>query len=144
MKTRWRDNAPPGPSASISDILYENITMYNPEQYAIWIGPAQQDGQPCSLLWNLIDKAECLMSGFQTWSNIVLKDITIYNSRNSPGVLLGNSSNPMQGVVFENVVVINPGSNPWGNDFYQPCTGIHGIAKGTTYPIPPCFTYVAD
>ena len=29
---------------NISDVLYENIVMDEPEQYAIWIGPAQQVG----------------------------------------------------------------------------------------------------
>ena len=139
MKTRWNDKAPIGPAASISDIYYENITMYAPEQYAIWIGPAQQTGQPCSLGWNIAVRPECRMSGYQTWSNIVLKDVTIYNPKNSPGVLFGNTSNPIQGLVFDNVVVVNPGSNPWGDDFYQPCTGINGIARGKTNPIPPCF-----
>ncbi len=38
MKTRWNDSAPVGSYASISDILYQNITMESPQQYAIWIG----------------------------------------------------------------------------------------------------------
>ena len=29
----------------ISNILYENIYMESPEQFAIWIGPAQQSGE---------------------------------------------------------------------------------------------------
>lgn len=45
MKTRWYDSAPVGDRASIQDILYENITIDNPEQYGIWIGPAQQTGK---------------------------------------------------------------------------------------------------
>lgn len=35
MKFRAGDN--PG---LIEDVLYENITIDNPEQWAIWIGPA--------------------------------------------------------------------------------------------------------
>lgn len=50
----------------ITDILYENITIQEPEQWAIWIGPAQQVvsqltaqadsadicyADPCSLCW---------------------------------------------------------------------------------------------
>jgi len=49
---------------SITDVLFENITMVEPQQFAIWIGPAQQEGQPCSLLWPHAD-AECRMSGYQ-------------------------------------------------------------------------------
>lgn len=138
MKTRWFDNAPDG-SASISDILYENITINNPEQWAIWIGPAQQTGQPCSLLWPEVPGAECEMTAFQTWSNIKLKDITINNPFQSPGILLGNASNPMQNVIFENVVVNNPGYEPWEDDYYL-CENIEGYATGTTTPVPPCFT----
>jgi hypothetical protein len=141
MKTRWYDSAPVGERASISNILYENITIDNPEQYGIWIGPAQQTGQPCSLLWTITKQAECHMSGYQTWSNVLLKDIYINNPKNSPGVIFGNTSNPMTNIVFENVVVTNPGSNPWGDDFYY-CEGIEGYAVGTTSPVPPCFKKV--
>jgi len=79
MKTRWSDKGPVGLNASITNILYENITMDSPEQYAIWIGPAQQTGQPCSLLWPIVDGAECIMSGYQTWANITLRNILINN-----------------------------------------------------------------
>lgn len=43
----------PGNTATIEDIVYENITMYNPEQWAVWIGPAQQDDTEgeCSRKW---------------------------------------------------------------------------------------------
>lgn len=137
MKTRWEDGPSTG-SASISDILFENITIYNPEQWAIWMGPAQQTGQPCPLYWPQAKHSECLMSGFQTWNNITLRDVTIYNPVNSPGVLIGNASNPMKNVIFDNVVVVNPGVSPWGEAFYD-CTSIEGVAKGTTFPVPPCF-----
>lgn len=64
LKTRWSD-LPADPSvASISDILYENILIERPKQWGIWIGPAQQTGNPCSLLWPHLN-AECRMSGFQ-------------------------------------------------------------------------------
>ena len=33
-------------------------------------------------------------------------------------VIIGNSSNPIRGLVFDSVVVENPGSKPWGDDFY--------------------------
>eukprot|EP01038_Epipyxis_sp_PR26KG_P006617 gene6617-9084_t len=139
MKTRWSDKSPATDySASITNILYENITMDAPQQYGIWIGPAQQTGQPCSLLWTITPHAECIMSGYQMWENITLRDITINNPDGSPGVLLGNASNPMRNVVFENVVVNNPGMKPWGLDFYD-CEGIEGYALGTTSPVPPCF-----
>jgi len=138
LKTRWNDAAAVGDAASISDILYENITIDAPQQYAIWIGPAQQTGQPCSLLWPNVNHAQCIMSGYQTWENIVLRDIIIRNPKGSPGVIFGNISNPIRGLVFDNVIVENPGEEPWGEDFYY-CEGIQGTALGDTYPVPPCF-----
>ena len=39
MKTRWNDQAAVGSSASISNVLYVNIFMDAPQQFAIWIGP---------------------------------------------------------------------------------------------------------
>jgi hypothetical protein len=142
MKTRWNDAGPIGDEASISDVLYQNITMDRPQQYPIWIGPAQQTGQPCDLLWPQVDKAECLMSGYQTWKNIVLRDIFINNPDNSPGVLLGNSSNPMQNVIFDNVVVTSPGEKPFGPTYY--CDGIIGYTVGHTTPAPECFQVAAQ
>jgi hypothetical protein len=52
---------------------------------------------------------------------------------------MGNASNPMQEVVFDNVVVTNAGTDPWGSDFYF-CDGVQGVALGGTEPMPPCFT----
>lgn len=36
LKTRWNDK-PVSATAGIYDVLYENITIDNPEQWAIWI-----------------------------------------------------------------------------------------------------------
>jgi polygalacturonase len=85
MKTRWSDSGPVGTAASVSNILYENIVIDDAQQFAIWIGPAQQTGQPCSLLWPIADHATCIMSGYQTWTNITLRNITINNPWGSPG-----------------------------------------------------------
>lgn len=41
----------------------------------------------------------------------------------SPGVIIGNDTNPIKGLVFDNVVVNNPGNSPWGDDFYK-CEGV--------------------
>eukprot|EP01034_Spumella_vulgaris_P022512 gene22512-28641_t len=141
MKTRWSDLGPNATAAVIEDILYQNITMEAPQQYAIWIGPAQQTaGGSCDLLWPSADKAECRMSGYQTWRNIVLRDIYINNPVGSPGLIFGNSSNPMTGILFDNVVVTNPGEKPFGPEYY--CEGIsHGLAKGGTSPVPVCFRH---
>lgn len=137
LKTRWYDDAPLGDEASITNILYQNITIDRPQQFAIWIGPAQQTGQPCSLLWPITDHATCTMSGTQTWKNIVLRDIFINSPEQSPGVLIGNDTNPLHNVVFDNVVVTNPGQEPFGATYY--CENVEGSTWRGTNPAPSCF-----
>eukprot|EP00331_Platyophrya_macrostoma_P008488 CAMPEP_0176430566 /NCGR_PEP_ID=MMETSP0127-20121128/14325_1 /TAXON_ID=938130 /ORGANISM="Platyophrya macrostoma, Strain WH" /LENGTH=371 /DNA_ID=CAMNT_0017812471 /DNA_START=209 /DNA_END=1324 /DNA_ORIENTATION=- len=142
LKTRWYDGPPIGDEASITDILFENITMYSPQQFGIWIGPAQQVGNPCSLLWPYVPGQECLMSGYQTWRNITLRNIYIHNPVHGPGVLMGNTTNPMQNIVFENVVVMNQGDTPFGDNYYcEGMEGIDGYVSGATTPVPPCFPF---
>lgn len=145
MKVRWSDAAPKDmntdPTAAyIRDVTYENIVMDNPEQFAIWIGPAQQTGQPCSLAWPLLDRATCDVTGYNTWENIILRNITINNPLNSPGVIMGNATNIMRNVRFEDVVVNGDiPLDPFGEGYYE-CHNIDGYAVGSTYPVPPCFT----
>ena len=53
---------------------------------------------------------------------------------------MANASNPMQGVLFDSVVVTNPGTKA-GENFYRECIGVSGgVATGNTSPVPPCFT----
>ncbi len=56
-------------------------------------------------------------------------------------MIIGKSSNPMQNmqsVLFDNVIVNNPGFSPWGTEYYA-CSGVEGTAEGDTKPPPPCF-----
>ena len=135
MKTRWSDEAPPGEDVvGITDILYQNITMYEPSQFAIWIGPAQQSeaGSRCSLIWPHFD-ATCEITAFHTWRNIVLRDIFVYGAKQSPGVIMGNISNPMIDVKLENVVFSDFGfrTKPWGENYYCPEGGVKGHTVAT-------------
>ena len=41
-------------------------------------------------------------------------------------VIMGNSSNPIRGLVFDSVVVENPGSKPWGDNYYY-CQNDGGV-----------------
>ena len=50
MKFRGSDTEEGG---RVSNVLYENIYMDAPEQFAIWIGPAQQSGRNIILKSNL-------------------------------------------------------------------------------------------
>ena len=143
VKGIYLKSRPSGPgknSGEITNVTYQNITIITPTQWAIWIGPQQAIYEDaCSLLWPEDPFAKCPIPSDIIWTNIVLRDIRIISPKMSPGVILGNSTNPMRGVVFDNVVVTNPGENPWGDKFYA-CEGTEGVATGTTSPVPPCFT----
>ena len=74
----------------IQNILYENITMIEPLQYAIWLGPAQQNGghtsnpchaAPCSLCWPHIPGATCDVVPNARYRNITLRNIDIVNAK---------------------------------------------------------------
>ena len=128
-----------GGTGEIKDILYENIIMDEPTQVPIWIGPQQAVYTgACSLLWPEVPFEKCPVPSQVTWQNIKLVNVTVNNPRQSPGVILGNITNPMMNVTFVNVVVNNPGKRPWGSDFYC-CDGVNGTAIGDTNPKPPCF-----
>eukprot|EP00966_Prymnesium_polylepis_P245508 5679701-Prymnesium_polylepis.1 len=51
---------------------------------------------------------------------------------------MGNASNPIRAVTFDNVTVVDPPKSPWGDDYYS-CWGVEGTAVGGTWPVPPCF-----
>eukprot|EP00939_MAST-03C_sp_MAST-3C-sp1_P000892 g892.t1 len=129
----------------VENVLYENIVMDEPEQFAIWIGPAQQcDGcdlkdicksDPCSLCWPTM--GECRGPTGALYKNITLRNITINSPKKSPGVLIASATDPMQHIVFDDVVVNNPGSKPF--DGYH-CENVQGgVALGKTSPVPSCF-----
>jgi len=145
MKFRGGDESKGG---RISNVLYENIYMEAPEQFAIWIGPAQQSdspdlcaAHPCSLCWpQLADVgAECNMDQNFIYENITLRNITIVDPKFQfgQGVVLGNPVTPMKNVVFDGVRVINA-ENPDLESYYA-CEGVEGVALGDTYPVPACF-----
>eukprot|EP01147_Barroeca_monosierra_P002756 gene2756-8133_t len=138
MKSRPEPEAYTG---EITDVLYHNITIYKPTQWAIWIGPQQAAYEgACSLLWPDLPEAKCPVPANMHWRNIVLRDILIFDPKMSPGVILGNDTFPMYDILFDNVKVVNPGSYPWGDEYYK-CKGVsNGTATATTNPVPPCLS----
>ncbi len=132
----------------IEDVLYENVYMSKPSQWAIWIGPAQQSDTKdicyaalCSICWPGYPLAICNASD-SLYRNILLKNVTIVDPEMSPGVILGSSKNPMENVVFEDVIVINP---PRNHDDYYRCEGVkNAVATGKTCPVPNCFDDQTD
>jgi hypothetical protein len=139
-----------GCGCSITNVLYENITIVEPVQWPIWIGPPQQaisakpcHASPCSLCWPNTPGAVCNRPAAE-FHNITLRNISISKPEMSPGTIMVNSSNKITGLVFGNVVVSEPGSRPWGADYYK-CKGVsNGIATGETWPVPPCFQNATD
>lgn len=83
---------------------------------------------------------DCIASAHESWENITLRNILIRNAKYSPGVLLGNTSNPMRNITFDNVVFTGEiGKRPRkhrGDDYYV-CEGVQGISINS-YPDPPC------
>ena len=99
-------------SGSMEDILYDNITMESPSQWPIWIGPAQQADtsdfchpNPCSLCWPMSPGAKCHSVKTNEFKNITLRRIRINNPQMSPGVIIGSRALPIDGLVFEDVLV---------------------------------------
>ena len=131
-------------SAEITNIVYEDITMDKPLWWPVWIGPQQQQepgtalGRKCALQYPILN--HCPTQGCVSFTNITLRRITITDPLLSPGVIMGNTTagvNNMHGLVFEDVVVENPGMWPYKRN-YQ-CKFASGVAKGKTSPVPPCF-----
>ena len=86
LKSRWATG--PNITAEITDITYENIVIDEPEQYAIWIGPAQQadSADGCSFDYPSDPKAKCPVPAAHTWNNLVFRNITINKPGQSPGL----------------------------------------------------------
>jgi polygalacturonase len=119
-----------GKTSQLTNLLFENFTIADPFWYAIWIGPQQQHepnselGLDCALIFPL-HNSQCPTQGCSDFENITLKDVTIINPKLSPGAILGNETNPMRNIVFDNVVVKQDskilGKWPWKED------GLRGV-----------------
>lgn len=87
----------------IRDVLYEDIVMDAPEQWAIWVGPAQQSdsidlcaAHPCSICWPTDPFSKCNPPANATYQNITLRNIAINSPKQWPGVILANAASPME------------------------------------------------
>lgn len=143
----------------VEDVLYQNITIVRPEQWGVWIGPAQQSdsddlcaAHPCSICWPTLEAlgAKCNAPAGGQYRNVVLRDVTIIDPKTkSPGVILASDQAPMKNIVFDNVVVNYEeeeverdglvGKSWWKEPQYF-CKGVaSGVALGGTSPVPACF-----
>ena len=71
-----------------------------------------------------------------------MRNVAITNPALSPGAILGNETNPMRGLVFENVVVTRSekpffGAWPWNHTYLS--TFAEGTCVGTCDPLPDGF-----
>tara|TARA_B110000208_G_C11651170_1_gene388056 strand:+ start:196 stop:777 length:582 start_codon:yes stop_codon:yes gene_type:complete len=136
-------NTDPNATAEITNVLYEDILIDEPEQVPIWIGPAQEadSDNACSVLWPEVPLAKCpAPRPTVAWTNITLRNILVKGAKASPGVVFGNADFPMKDVVFDRVVFdpVDAKARPWGDKFYY-CKGVEGVAMNGTTPMPPCF-----
>jgi len=131
-------------SSQISNILYEGMRITKPAWWAVWVGPQQQtepyepdaNSGKCSLAYPIVD--HCPAPACADFINITLKDIVIEDPVMSPGILMGNVSNPME-VHFVNVTVTGPlPSWPYGDDGYD-VVATKGTCDELTSPCPPTF-----
>ena len=130
----------PGSTGEITNIVYEDVSIVKPEWWPIWIGPQQQQepgsakeySSDCSLEYPIVKR--CPTQGCVTFTNITMRNIHITAPWFSPGVILGNKTNPMQGIVFDNVTFDFEGAEsglfPFGRN-YQ-CAYAFGASIGST------------
>mmetsp|Transcript_14003 Transcript_14003/g.18190 ORF Transcript_14003/g.18190 Transcript_14003/m.18190 type:complete len:467 (+) Transcript_14003:93-1493(+) len=122
-------------TAIVNNITYENINVKGALWYAIWIGPQQETtgvGEAsCSFLYPL--SLNCPTQPLVTISNILLQNVNIDGGIFIPGVILGNETNPISNMVFNNVQ--NTGKFIISDDYA--CEEIMGQSINSN-PIP-CF-----
>lgn len=94
----------------IEDITYEDISIDKPFWWSVFIGPQQQQepgsalGDKCALQYPFFG-SQCPTQGCATFKDITLRNVHIKDPVLSPGFILGNSTNPMQNITFDNVTV---------------------------------------
>jgi len=173
VKSNGNDCQPPNkddvkPTAIIKNILYEDVTMLEPQWWPIWIGPQQQQqpgdslGLKCSLLYPIQDW--CPSPDCATFENIALKNIDIQYNRIEKslkdialwpwvGSIQGNVTFPnMESVTFSEVSAkpinfLRP-TLPWPfrvkgvKRSYLDCVGVQQGVQYETKPKTECLTIV--
>lgn len=135
-------------------MLYEDIKLYEPFWWAIWVGPQQQHqpnsklNRKCGLTWPI--EQHCPVPGCVRVENITLRNIEIRNPVISPAVIKGNKTFPMKNIVIEDLVVTESKEKVWLGKwpFHEKHYPWHGRIKcenadGTyrnAHPEPSCLT----
>ena len=117
-----------------------------PFWWPVWIGPQQQHepgsalGHKCALTYPLFG-TPCPTQGCATFANITLRDVRVTDPLLSPGVVLGNATNPMENILFDGVRVSFNGSAargrfPWGRKYRCEHAAVRSV--GGTEPAVEC------
>lgn len=154
IKSDWGGFECYNQTGQATNILYENIKLYEPFWWPIWIGPQQQH-QPnsklnmkCGLTWPI--EPHCPVPGCIQMENITLRNIKILNPVISPAVILGNATFPMKNVVIEDLRVTESKTKIWLGKwpFHESHYPWHGRIKcehasgsyRNSHPVPGCLT----
>lgn len=155
VKSEWGEHdCHNGDSGQITNILYEDVRMYQPFWWSVWIGPQQQH-QPgtklnldCALSWPL--EPHCPVAGCVHMENITLRHILIEEPLISPAVILGNETNPIKNLVIDDLQVKESKTKVWHGKwpFHQKSYPWHGRMKcmnaegfyNNSSPEPTCLT----
>lgn len=151
VKSDWGVGCHNG-TGQISNIVYDDVKLYQPFWWAIWVGPQQQH-QPhstlnshCALTWPI--EPHCPVAGCVAIENITFRNIAVYQPLISPAVIMGNTTYPIKNIsiydfnVHESKKKILHGkwpfhekSYPWHGRFK--CQDAEGTYSNTR-PIPSC------
>ena len=117
----------------ISNILYENIEIYNALWWAIFIGPQQQkqphkEEKSCSFFFPL-NGTQCIANPRITIQDITLRNVNIYDGILSTGILVCSAANPCSNFLFDNVNVYNRSVFPVSNGYL--CENVNGFVKNS-------------
>jgi hypothetical protein len=130
-----------GAFGSITNVVYQDVTIHNTLWWPIWVGTQQQhqpggSGTDCSFLYPILNTT-CPTDPEITLANFTFRRVNIFGGLLSPGVLIANASNPGTGFLFDGVIAHNASLWPVPTGYIA--QSIQGIATGGTSPVPPGF-----
>lgn len=113
-ESKFDQTSNPNPNGTLSNVLYENITLFRPLGWAVWVGPAQQSdtrrlchANPCSICWPVLPGAQCHGQVDRYAYNITLRSVRIVQPRGNLGVIMGAIPSTFNSLVFDSVRVYN-------------------------------------
>lgn len=110
----------PNPNGTLSDVLFENITLVRPLWWALWIGPAQQSdtrslcyANPCSICYPLLPTAHCNGQPERYAQRVTLRHVRIVQPRGNLGLIMGaHPPATFTSIIFDSVRVVNEAESP--------------------------------